>query len=227
MKKHVPNFLTLMNLLSGVTAIIFLASGNIIWASYMVIIALVFDLFDGTSARLLKVSSPVGIELDSLADLVSFGVVPGLMVYAIINEGLSFPVNNYFALSGFLIPFFATVRLAKFNLSFHSQKDFFSGIPVPLAACFFVSIPLIVNEYGLLWLYNDIFLASAAIVFGLLMVSKVPVVSLKFPNFSFKDNRLRYFLFVSAVVAGLFIHFAAVPVIVLLTLFCSFFVINR
>lgn len=221
MKKHIPNFLTLMNLACGIIAIIFLASGNLVWASYMIIIASAFDLFDGVVARLLKVSSPLGIQLDSLSDLVSFGVVPGLMVYTILNGSLTFPVVNSFALSGFLLPLFATIRLARFNLDTASQKEYFSGVSVPLAAWFFISIPLIVNEYDTVWMYEPLVLSISAVVFGFLMISKVPVVSLKFSNFSFKDNRLRYFLIFSAILAGGLIHFAAVPVIILLTLFST------
>lgn len=134
MKRHIPNILTLMNLLSGVIAILFLSSGGITEACIMVIVASFFDLLDGSVARLLKVSSPVGLELDSLSDVVSFGVVPGMLVFSLLNNGLQFPVTNYFAFSGFLFPLFAAVRLAKFNLSSDDQKEYFKGVPVPFAA---------------------------------------------------------------------------------------------
>jgi CDP-diacylglycerol--serine O-phosphatidyltransferase len=227
MKKHIPNFLTLMNLVSGITAIVFLASENIVMASYLIIIASVFDLLDGMVARLLKVSSPLGVQLDSLSDLVSFGVVPGLMVYTILNGSLTFPVLNSFALSGFMIPLFAAIRLGKFNLTGHNQKDYFIGVPVPLSAWFFISLPLIVNEYTATWLYEPLLLSVLVLLFSILMVSRIPVVSLKFKNFSFRDNRLRYILILSGIIAALLLHFAVVPVIILLTLFSTFFIKTR
>ena len=227
MKKHIPNFLTLMNLLSGIVAIIFLASDNLVTASYMILIASLFDLLDGMVARLLKVSSPLGVQLDSLSDLVSFGVVPGLMVYSVLNGSLTFPVVNSFALSGFLIPLFAAIRLGKFNLTGHIQKDYFIGVPVPLSAWFFISLPLIVNEYDAIWLYEPFVLSAFALLFSMLMVSRIPVVSLKFENFSLRDNRLRYILILTGIITAALLHFAAVPVIILLTLFSTFFIKTR
>ncbi|PID94271.1 MAG: CDP-diacylglycerol--serine O-phosphatidyltransferase [Bacteroidetes bacterium] len=226
-KRHFPNILTLFNLLCGLSAILFLASGEVVWASYMVMLASLFDLLDGLTARLLKVSSPLGIQLDSLADLISFGVVPGLMVYFLLNGQLALPVNNGFALAGGFLPLFAAIRLAKFNLGEGQEAAFFSGVPVPLMAWFFVSIPLIMEEYGAPWLAHPSVLVATSLLFSFLMVSKVPIMSLKFKTLRLKENGFRWGVVAIAVLLVPFLHFAAVPIVIFLTFFSIFFVKKR
>ncbi len=223
-KRHIPNFLTLLNLLCGLAAILFLASGEVSLASYMVLLASLFDFFDGLIARLLKVSSPLGIQLDSLSDLISFGVVPGLMVYVLLNGQLTFPVNNRFSLVGGLLPIFAAIRLARFNLGKGQDAPFFSGVPVPLMAWFFVSIPLIMEAYGTPWLAHPSVLVAASLLFSFLMVSNIPIISLKFKTFHFFGNEFRWGLVAIVLLLAPFLHFATVPVVIFLTFFSIFFV---
>ncbi|MDD3962057.1 MAG: CDP-diacylglycerol--serine O-phosphatidyltransferase [Bacteroidia bacterium] len=220
MRKHIPNFITLLNLVSGLTGLFFLASGRLHQACVMVMIASFFDFFDGTVARILGVSSNIGIELDSLGDLVSFGVLPGFVVFYMINGNSFSSVESWMPFVGFLIPVFAALRLARFNLDSTQQSEF-KGVPVPLMAWFFAALPLIYAEYGFPWLYSSWVLIIFTLVFCFLMVSKVPVLSLKFSDFSFRNNRARYLLTLVAVVTAFALKTLAIPVVILLTLLFS------
>jgi CDP-diacylglycerol---serine O-phosphatidyltransferase len=162
-KKNIPNLFTLCNLLCGCVAIVFALEGNLIWCAYMVGFACVFDLLDGLVARLLKVTSEIGKQLDSMADMVSFGVVPGVLLYKMIictQLLVSFEVNplsfisnqlapvahiNYLAMTGFLVTIFSAIRLANFNIDTRQSYSFI-GLPTPANAILIASLPLSIPE---------------------------------------------------------------------------------
>ena len=135
-KRNIPNAITCLNLLFGCIAIVYVFHNRLTDASWMIIFAAIADFFDGMAARLLKVSSPIGKELDSLADMVSFGVAPGMIIYELIGTS---PYNWI----GLLIPVFAAIRLAKFNIDTR-QTFYFIGLPTPANALFIASFPLII-----------------------------------------------------------------------------------
>jgi len=190
-----------------------------------VLIGAFFDFFDGFFARLLKVSSDIGKQLDSLADLITFGVAPSIIVMLILlfqnQDNTSFSNMHFVAL---IIPIFSALRLAKFNVS-TNQDDSFIGLPTPANALFFISIPFI-QLYQKDHILNNLFsnsyiLASLIICFSLLMVSSFKLLSLKFKTFNWQENLSRYILIFSSIILLSFLHFVAVPIIILLYLILS------
>jgi len=150
-KKHIPNFITCLNLLAGCWGIVHAFEGRLVAAANMILIAALFDFFDGFAARFLKANSPIGKELDSLADVISFGVLPGMIIYQMISinvqliPGLGSEVeisNSYLKYAGFVIPVFSALRLAKFNID-ERQTHSFIGLPTPANALMIASFPLI------------------------------------------------------------------------------------
>lgn len=199
--KHIPNTITSLNLLSGCVAVIFALSGNFTAVVVCIALSAVFDFCDGLAARLLKAYSPMGKELDSLADLVSFGLVPALMVYYILNSIL--PVEYvWLAYATLLLPVFAALRLAKFNID-DSQAVTFKGLPVPANALWWVGACALVIEHPENETYMWLLLASIP-VFAFLMVSNIPMFSLKFAGLKWKGNEKRYIMILFAVLYLLF-----------------------
>ena len=239
-KKHIPNFITCCNLLCGCLSIVKAFEGDLVAASYLIILGAVFDFFDGFAARLLKVSSLIGKDLDSLTDMVTFGVGPGILLFQMIKQGLSldkegfnlFEEFPYFIYFPFIIIIFSAIRLAKFNNDTR-QTNSFIGVPTPAVAMFICSIPLMVhwNEefsheqyHHFVWLLNPYILCAIALIFSFLLVSELPLFALKFKNFKFVGNESRFvFLGVSAVLLIL-LHFFAVPLIILLYVLMSMIV---
>jgi CDP-diacylglycerol---serine O-phosphatidyltransferase len=205
--KHFPNFITTLNLISGFFAIIFAADGNLVTASWLILAAMIFDFLDGFSARLLKAYSPVGKELDSLADVVSFGVAPGIIIYHLLVNSVSLnsPVNIHsdflktilLMLTAAIMPVCGAIRLAVFNLD-STQSTSFKGLPIPANALAVISV-VIAGHYSQSPLI-DSFTSSpfliilAAIILSLLMVSRIPLFSLKVKNLKLKGNEGRYIL---------------------------------
>lgn len=222
MKHHIPNFVTLLNLISGLLGLVFLLLNKPILAAIMIFSASFFDFLDGFVARLLHATSPMGKELDSLCDMLSFGVLPGFLVFYYLNDQHFLSVVNLYAFVGFLLPVFAALRLAKFNIDLN-QKTSFMGVPVPLSAWFFASIPLIFNEYSVSWILSPTFLIISTVVFSYLMVSTIPVMSMKFSDYSWANNKARYFLIFISILSFVLIHFAAIPVIIIICLMLSQF----
>ncbi len=241
LKKHIPNALTCCNLLCGCIAIEQAFEGNLVIAAYLVGLAAIFDFFDGFAARLLRVASPIGKDLDSLADMVTFGVVPGVVMFQLIemsifsyvNEGTA-AVQNFhekeLALSGlvvyvaFLIPIFSAIRLAKFNND-NRQTSSFIGLPTPANAILICSFPLITaNTNSLLAsdiIFNIYFLISITVLLSLLLITEIPLFALKFRTFSWLGNRTRYiFLALSVVLLALF-QFVGIPLIIVLYVLMS------
>lgn len=224
-KSHIPNFLTCINLTCGCAAIPLALAGDLsqlAWASCLIGIASLFDFFDGLAARALHVYSEFGKQLDSLADMVSFGVVPGLILYEIILIN-SHGAFDWMAYSGLLIPLFSALRLAKFNIDIN-QSESFIGLPTPANALFIGSLPLIIifDEYQLgTFIGQPITLSIISVVLAFLLVSPLKLFSLKMKSPGWKNNKLQYvFLVMSLLIIAVF-HFIAIPIIVILYLIVS------
>jgi CDP-diacylglycerol---serine O-phosphatidyltransferase len=210
MLRHVPNFLTCCNLICGCLGIVFLFEGKSIPAAYFVWAACVFDFFDGFAARLLKVSSPIGKDLDSLADMVSFGLLPAVLMFTMIKSASPNEVLPYMS---FLIAVCSALRLAVFNND-KTQTDSFRGVPTPASALFLTSLPLIYGVAGN-WLSEAWVLVAITVVFSLLLVSRFELFALKFKNFSWADNKVRFTFIGLAVLLILAFKIVALPLIIL------------
>jgi len=228
LKKHIPNFITTLNLFSGCIGIIIALQYRIDYAAYFIALAAFFDFLDGLVARLLHVKSEIGKELDSLADVVSFGVLPGIIVYQLMANSPNTPAEglfsyiSIFSLAALIIPVLSAVRLAKFNLDTR-QTTSFIGLPVPANALFLGSLPLIKMQAGfsdsLSWLTvitdNYYVLAFIAVGMSLLLVSEIPLISLKFRNLKFADNKPQFILVAFTILAFVLFTFTAIPIIIL------------
>ena len=226
MKKHIPNFITTLNLFSGCIGIILALQYRIDYAAYFIALAALFDFLDGMVARVLHVKSEIGKELDSLADVVSFGVLPGIIVFQLMANSPNTPAGgsyiSVFSLIALIIPVLSAVRLAKFNLDTR-QTTSFIGLPVPANALFLGSLPLIKMQAGfsdsLSWLTsitdNYYILAFIAVGMSLLLVSEIPLISLKFRNLKLTENKPQFILVFIAVISFILITFTAVPLIIL------------
>ncbi|OFX45794.1 MAG: CDP-diacylglycerol--serine O-phosphatidyltransferase [Bacteroidetes bacterium GWC2_33_15] len=234
-KRHIPNTITSLNLLSGCLSILLSFEGYILAAVYLIFFAAIFDFLDGMTARLLKVYSTLGKELDSLADVISFGAAPAFIVFQMMKTALygtgQLPFYEYisaqeylFLLIPFLIPVLSAVRLAKFNLD-ERQADSFIGLPTPANALFFVSLFIVTltnsNAFVLNLFYNKYFLAILIVIFSLLLVAEFPMFSLKFKNLGLRDNKIRYLFIGLSVILLILLHSIAVPVIIILYLILS------
>ena len=215
---NIPNIFTTANLVCGLISILFTFSNRIELAPYPLLLAAIFDFFDGFFARLLNQGSEIGKQLDSFADLISFGLAPGfLMIYFMIlsidknyNES-SFIVIEWFSkinwkeaknlvpFIAFIIPIFSMFRLAKFNLDTR-QTDRFIGLPTPANTLFFCSLPFIyancshTNQLICTYVFTATFLVSICFLFSFLLIAEIPLIALKFKNFSLKTNFYKYLL---------------------------------
>lgn len=207
MKKHIPNTLTCLNLLTGALGCVEILQGDFHMAIYYVIIAGIFDFLDGFVARLLKVQSAIGKELDSLADMVSFGLLPALYMMMFIK--VSDSSSDYTMYAGLLIAAFAAIRLAKFNIDTR-QSDQFIGVPTPANTILITSFSFLPDG----WNPNEWILVGIAIISCYIMVMEVPMIALKFKGASFAKNKWKYFLL--AIIAVLLIVFkiSALPFII-------------
>jgi CDP-diacylglycerol--serine O-phosphatidyltransferase len=225
--KHIPNFITSLNLVSGFIAIILAANGNLVAASWLILAAMIFDFLDGFSARLLNAYSEIGKELDSLADEVSFGVAPALIIYHLLNNSLSvivFPENTtdtvlliLIMLIPAIMPVCGAIRLAIFNLD-STQATTFKGLPIPANALAVISI-VIASHYSHSAIFTSfigspIFLIIFTIILSLLMVSRIPLLSLKVKNLKLKGNEGRYILIGLVIIGYLIFGIISIPFII-------------
>jgi len=210
MIKYLPNFLTCCNLVCGMLGIIFLWENASVPSAYFVWAACLFDFFDGFAARWLKVSSPIGKELDSMADMVSFGALPALFIYKALQAS-PIPYLPYLAL---LIAIGSGLRLAIFNLD-TTQSDAFKGLPTPANAIFLTALPFL-SALGFDIIGNTTLLAVIAVVFSALLISRIDLFALKFKNFQWAENKVRFTFLLLAVLLLAFFQWAALPVIILL-----------
>jgi CDP-diacylglycerol--serine O-phosphatidyltransferase len=234
MMKHVPNFITSLNLASGFVAIIFAANGDLVTASWLILAAMIFDFLDGFSARLLKAYSGIGKELDSLADVVSFGVAPGFIIYHLLNDSLSLYAPTFVNSNSVkttlimilpsIMPVCAALRLAIFNLD-STQSTTFRGLPTPANGLAVISV-VIASHYSHSSLFSS-FTGSPLMLFlftlalSLLMVSRIPLLSLKVSNLKFKGNEGRYILVVMVLISFAIFGVAAAPLIIPLYIIAS------
>jgi len=209
--RHLPNALTCGNLFCGCIGILFAVQYSPITAAYFVWAACVFDFFDGFAARALHYSSPIGKELDSLADMVSFGVLPAITMFSLI-ESQTF--NSFFSYSAFLLAIFSALRLAKFNID-ERQKESFIGLPVPANALFITGLVFLPSPFDQITSSVPILIAIT-VLFSLLLVSPLKLFALKFKNYTWADNKIRFtFVVVSVLLLALF-KAGAIPLIILL-----------
>ena len=223
MTKHIPNFITSLNLASGFIAIIFIAGGDLLTGSWLILAAMIFDFLDGLSARLLKAYSEFGKELDSLADVISFGVAPGFIISKLLSDSFSSTSDAGTVLIIItmiipsIMPVCAALRLARFNID-TTQSTSFKGLPTPANGLVVISV-VIANHYSdsqVFSIFHDS--ATAIIVLTLalsfLMVSRIPLMSLKIKHFKVRGNEGRYLLFVLVGISLIIFGLAAVPLII-------------
>jgi len=243
MKKHIPNIITSLNLLCGCFAILFAVSGDLVAASFFVLTGMFFDFFDGLAARLLKVQSEIGLQLDSLADMVTFGVVPSIIMFQLLNKASSpqvlesvFEVSepmvwygenmSYLPFLGLIIAVASAYRLAKFNVDTR-QTSSFIGLPTPANTLLIISLPLIYEfQYTAVIesiMFNKWFLISLTVLSSLLLNAEIPLFALKFKTWDFASNKIRYIYLGISLLAIVALQFIAIPVIILLYILISFF----
>lgn len=237
MKSYIPNFLTLLNVLSGCIATVFAVLNQLEWAALFVFIGIFFDFFDGFVARVLKVQSEVGVQLDSLADVITSGLVPGVVMFQLLNmaerggwnlgvfgQGTEMTILPFF---GFVITLASAYRLAKFNVD-ENQVSSFVGLPTPANALLILSLPLILlyhnNELLNGVILNPWFLIGLTILSAYLLNSPIALFALKFKNWSFKDNGVRYLFLIGSLIMLLTLKFLAIPLIILFYILASLLV---
>lgn len=235
MRKHIPNILTSLNLFTGSLGIIFAFELNLVFAAWMIFIAAVFDFLDGFTARLLNARSDIGKDLDSLADIVSFGLLPGIILFRLLaHQPEIFHYNiggfNYIAVIALILPVFSALRLAKFNND-DAQISSFKGLPTPASAILIASIILIGSQKTVLFtlpsagIFNELMnwkvLLTICVLLSILMVSKLPLFSLKLKGFRFKDNKPQYILILISLLLLILFQFYAIPLILIIYIIMS------
>lgn len=226
MKDHLPNAVTCLNLVSGCIGVVYAFNDQLIFASYAIIAAIVFDFLDGLVARLLNVQSVIGKELDSLADMVSFGLLPAIIIFQLFKFT---PIIDYnltlLPYSAFLITVCSALRLAKFNID-SRQTNSFIGLPTPACAMVVMSLPhiaagknLMVNAY----VQNPVILLILTLTLSFLLVAELPLMSLKFENLSYQHNSYRYLLIIGSILLLIWLKLAAIPLIILFYILLSLF----
>jgi len=235
MKRHIPNLITLLNVFCGCIATVFAVLNQLELAAIFVFLGIIFDFFDGLAARVLDVKSELGLQLDSLADMITSGLVPGIVMFQLFsmsstggwNIGLNTPnAQDSFwlgldlhpiAFLGFLITMASAYRLAKFNID-ENQVSSFIGLPTPANALLILSLPLILlyqnNDFLNGIILNQWFLIGMTILSAFLLNSKIELFALKFKNWGFQDNALRYIFIIVSLVLLVTMKFLAVPVII-------------
>lgn len=244
----IPNILTLGNLACGCMAIVFAFQGNLVLVAYLVGIAAVLDFLDGFVARALKQFSPIGKDLDSLADMVTFGVVPGVVMFQLLDISINldidqvngFPTGKTAAhFLAFIITLFSALRLAKFNNDTR-QSESFIGVPTPANAILICSLSLVlgiedITSFMSNWKYaapigtpehlrfilNEYVLWGIVVVMSYLLISEIPLFALKFKSFKWKGNEIRYSFLAAAVIMLVLLQYIALPLIIILYILLS------
>lgn len=195
---------------------------DLILASILIGLAGIFDFLDGFVARLLKSSSPIGKELDSLADVVTFGVLPACIVFSLIQEAVPDIYGLWKAYLAFVIAVFSALRLAKFNIDTR-QAESFIGVPTPAIAFLIGSIPLILQQYPETkdWIINDNYLIIFSLFVSMLLISEIPLFALKFKTFGWRGNEIKFIFLILSAVFLIFLKFAAIPAIIFLYIILS------
>lgn len=242
--RNIPNAITCGNLLCGCLATVKAFEGDLVWAAYLVGIAAILDFFDGFAARMLKVSSPIGKDLDSLADMVTFGLVPGVVMFMLLTNAIKYGADEkLIPFVAFIIVVFSAIRLAKFNNDEH-QKESFIGLPTPANAILICSIPLIMNSihaYGAnncfsfrvnyedtvntnfiaFLILNYPFLIVLTLILSFLLIAPLPLFSLKFKSFGWKGNEIRFTFLLLSLLLVITLRFVGIPLIIILYVLMS------
>jgi CDP-diacylglycerol--serine O-phosphatidyltransferase len=217
-KAQIPNFFTFLNLFSGCVALVFVADFKFDMAFYFVCLGIFFDFFDGFFARKFGVAGPLGVQLDSLADMITSGVVPGFVMFKLMMNDDFFGTESFLPYLGFIITLGACYRLANFNIDTR-QFDSFIGLPTPANALFFCSLPIINiafyddNFSGVV--YNKWVLIGMTFLSAYIMNAEIPLFSLKIKNFSFAKYKLQIFFLAISVLMLIFLQILAVPLIII------------
>ncbi|RDI58308.1 CDP-diacylglycerol--serine O-phosphatidyltransferase [Flavobacterium glaciei] len=220
-KKHIPNIITLLNLFCGCIALVFAFNQNFEMAFFFVCLGIFLDFFDGFFARLFNVSSPLGLQLDSLADMVTSGVVPGLVMSQMMIDNSSTAVIGHlqiFPYLGFLITLGSCFRLANFNIDTR-QTDSFIGLPTPANALFILSLPLVLKYTESIFvieiLTNQWVLLAISILSAYILNAEIPLFSLKIKKFNFKDNTLQIVFLICSLLLLIFLEYLGIPLVIL------------
>lgn len=242
MLKQVPNAITALNILCGCLAVLFAVSGDLIFASLFVLLGIFFDFFDGFAARLLNAQSEIGLQLDSLADVITSGVVPGIMVFQLLNlslfgqmrnmtdifyrNGWNLSFNDYVPFLGLFIIIASAYRLAKFNVDTR-QTSSFIGLPTPSNAIFILSLPLILyyqySELAESIILNRWFLIILIPVSCYMLNAEIPLFALKFKTWDFKSNVVRYVFLLITFILLIALQFVAIPLVIIIYVLLSIF----
>ena len=242
MIKQIPNIITSLNLLCGCVAIMFAVSGDLVSASFFAFAGIFLDFFDGLAARVLNAQSQVGLQLDSLADVVTSGVLPGIVMVQLLSEALTgtsldisaifsdtannTSIESYLPFTGLLIAVASGYRLAKFNVDIR-QTTSFIGLPVPANTLLILSLPLIISFQAGQQITEVIltpwFLIIITLVSCVLLNAEIPLFGLKFKTWNFKDNAVRYLFLIASILLLVVLKFIAIPIIIFLYILVSLF----
>ncbi|MEQ8470635.1 MAG: CDP-diacylglycerol--serine O-phosphatidyltransferase [Marinoscillum sp.] len=206
MIRHLPNALTCLNLVTGAAGCISILKGDTEHAIYFVLVAGLFDFFDGFAARLLRVQSAIGKELDSLADMISFGLLPSLYLFVQLEQVTSRPYLPYIALT---VAAFSALRLAKFNID-ESQSDRFVGVPTPANAILITSITFLPTSVEA----GPVLFTVIALATSYLLVSNLPMIALKFKGLAWQPNKWKYLLILSIIVLLSLFQVSSLPFLI-------------
>ena len=232
--KHLPNLITLGNLFCGSIAVIYAVQEDFVNAGLFVIFGIIFDFFDGFFARLLKVTGELGKQLDSLADMITSGLVPGVIMFKLMQINLKSDPNSFIhedpvldvALIGLFITLAACLRLAKFNLD-KRQTDQFIGLPTPAMCLVVISLPLIQKysdvEFAKDLIANNYFLIALTWVLSYLMNAEIPLFSLKFKDYSITKNKVKYLFLIVSIILIFTLKYLAIPLLILFYIVLSLF----
>ena len=203
LKKHIPNTITCCNLISGCIATYYAFQGDFLMALLFIIIGAVFDFFDGMSARLLGVSSPIGKELDSLADDITFGFAPSAIVFGFLSP-LTSHLSPLIAFLAFIMAAFSALRLAKFNLD-ERQALGFIGLPTPANALFWASLIVGLQQHDVAFSGMEWVILVGTFISSYLLIAEIPMFALKFKHWGWKGNEIKYIFVLSCIPLLLFL----------------------
>ncbi|MFD2741886.1 MULTISPECIES: CDP-alcohol phosphatidyltransferase family protein [Sphingobacterium] len=210
MKRFIPNTITIFNLLSGCVGISFAFNGRFEWVLYCLLACGIFDFLDGTAARLLHVRSDIGKELDSLADVISFGFLPGTILFMMLQGTTS---SIYLPYAGYIVTAFSALRLAKFNVDTRQSTDFI-GVNTPMNSFVIISLPFIAQRFPEIF-DQSYFLLAIIVLSSYLLVSEIKLFSMKVSNLTWASNRYKYLFLLSCIVLIILLQYLALPFILL------------
>lgn len=215
-KKNIPNIITAANLFTGAVGVYFASQFEFEWVAFCIVLAAVFDFLDGMLARLLKVHSEIGKQLDSLADMVTFGFLPSYVLF----QFLQMDDAGILSFVAFLIAVFSAFRLAKFNIDTRQSEEFI-GLPTPANALFLGFLFFLKDIEILGFLFETPALIIISVLFSLLLVAEIPMIALKFKSFDFKENIFRYLTIIMTIILVSIFQFSGIPVVILLYILLS------